>query len=299
MKKSDFDLHMHSFYSDDGEYSPGELVTRCQNAGIHVMAMADHNSVRGVREACEKAAELGILCIPAIEIDTVFESVNIHVLGYGIDIKSEDFGLIEENITRQSKDASWKMFQKTQKLGFTITTEELEALENNENFRGRWTGEMFAEVLLARAEYRDHELLKPYRPGGERGDNPFVNFYWDYFAQGKPCHAEVKYPALAEVLRVIHKNGGKAVLAHPGLYSWKRPEQLGRLLESGLDGVEAFSSYHTTAQAEEYRKKAEKWGLFSSGGSDFHGKIKPSVRLGEFGCPFLAQEMEFTEILRK
>ena len=155
------------------------------------------------------------------------------------------------------------------------------------------------EVLLSRSEYRDHELLKSYRPGGARGDNPFVNFYWDYYAQGKPCHAEVKYPALEEVLRVIHKNGGKAVLAHPGLYSWKRPEQLGRLLESGLDGVEAFSSYHTTAQAEEYRKKAEKWGLFSSGGSDFHGKIKPSVRLGEFGCQFMAREMEFYEILRK
>ena len=299
MKRSDFDLHMHSFYSDDGEYSPRELVTRCQDAGICVMAIADHNSVRGVREACEEAAERGILCIPAIEIDTVFESVNIHVLGYGIDAKSEDFGKIEENITRQSKDASWKMLQETRKLGFSIATEELESLENNVNFRGRWTGEMFAEVLLARAEYRDHELLRPYRPDGARGDNPFVNFYWDYYAQGKPCHAEIAYPEMEEVLCVIHKNGGKAVLAHPGLYSWQQPEQFGRLLESGLDGVETFSSYHTAAQAEEYRKKAEKWGLFSSGGSDFHGKIKPSVRLGEFECPFLAQEMEFYEILRK
>lgn len=42
---------------------------------------------------------------------------------------------------------------------------------------------MFGEALLKDERYVDHELLKPYRSGGSRSDNPYVNFYWDYYVQ--------------------------------------------------------------------------------------------------------------------
>src|SRR5699024_67151 len=101
------------------------------------------------------------------------------------------------------------------------------------------------EVLLGKEEYQDAELLKPYREGGRRSDNPFVNFYWDYYAQGKPCYTEIVYPSLEETIQLIHQAGGKAVLAHPGNNLKGCFERFDEMVALGLDGVEAFSSYHS------------------------------------------------------
>ena len=93
-----------------------------------------------------------------------------------------------------------------------LKKEQLDALSSN----GVYTGEMFGEALLKDERYVDHELLKPYRSGGSRSDNPYVNFYWDYYAQGKPCYTEVIFPSLEKTIQLINDHGGVAVLAHPG-----------------------------------------------------------------------------------
>ena len=77
MKK--LDLHMHSKYSDDGQYEPIELLKMCKAAGLDMMAIADHNSVRGSRIALRHQQEYGITCIPAIEIDAVSQDVGYHI----------------------------------------------------------------------------------------------------------------------------------------------------------------------------------------------------------------------------
>lgn len=97
-------------------------------------------------------------------------------------------------------------------LGFDVDQVALDALSDN----GVYTGEMFGEVLLNDQRYNENTLLKPYRSGGERGDNPYVNFYWDFYAQGKLCYTEIVYPTLKEVIDLIKGHGGIVVLAHPG-----------------------------------------------------------------------------------
>ena len=99
MGKSTIDLHMHSCYSDDGEFSPEELVWKCKSHGIKIMAITDHNCVRANGPAERTAAEAGIIYVPAVEIDCTFQGVNLHVLGYGIDYGSPDFQLIENDIS--------------------------------------------------------------------------------------------------------------------------------------------------------------------------------------------------------
>lgn len=115
------DLHMHSLYSEDGEFSPEELVGMCADKGITMMSVTDHNTVRGNEEAKKAAERTGLCYIPGIEIDCVFEKVNFHVLGYDIDFKSSDFACIEKNVEDQSQEASIKMLEKTRDLGFCIT----------------------------------------------------------------------------------------------------------------------------------------------------------------------------------
>lgn len=80
----------------------------------------------------------------------------------------------------------------TNMLGFDVDQAALDALSDN----GVYTGEMFGEVLLNDQRYNENSFIKPYRSGGERSDNPYVNFYWDFYAQGKPCYTEIVYPTL-------------------------------------------------------------------------------------------------------
>lgn len=278
------DLHMHSSYSDDGEYSPQELVRKCFDAGIRVMSVTDHNCVRANAEAEEAAGAKNIRYIPGVEIDCIFQGINFHVLGYGIDYKSHDFEEVERNIERQSFQASMERLTLTQALGFHVTENDMWALAKDRYQKDIWTGEMFAEVLLSRPEYQNHPLLKPYRPGGYRGDNPYVNFYWDYYAQGTSCYVEIEYPKMKEVIDLIHANGGFAVLAHPGVNLKEKLYLLDDIMILGIDGIEAFSSYHTKEQAEFFYAAARERHLVTTCGSDYHGKTKPAIRVGEHHC---------------
>ena len=246
MNKSYIDLHMHSLYSDDGEFTPTQLVEMCHEAGVKIMAIADHNWVKAIYEAKKKAEELKIKYIPAIEIDCTYKGINLHVLGYGIDYTNPAFNQLGEDILKQELNCSLKKLELTNQLGFDLKKEQLDALSSN----GVYTGEMFGEALLKDERYVDHELLKPYRSGGSRSDNPYVNFYWDYYAQGKHCYTEVIFPSLEKTIQLI----------------------------------KCFSSYHSLETNDYFYQKAKELDLLFTCGSDFHGKTKPAIHLGENGC---------------
>lgn len=286
------DLHMHSKYSEDGEFTPSELVRQCAEKGVRVMSVTDHNCAKANEEAANAAKQNGITYIPGIEIDCAFQDTNFHVLGYGIDFRNSDFEAIERNIDDQSLQASLDRLTETQALGFgNITEKNMWALSKNNYWKGSWSGEMFAEVLLAMPEYADHPLLKPYRPGGERSDNPYVNFYWDYYSQGKPCYAKIDYPAMEEIIDIIHRNHGAAVIAHPAVNLKGKDFLLEDILNLGIDGIEAFSSYHNLRQAAYYYKIAQERNMFVTCGSDYHGKTKPSIGIGQHNYPIPYEEM--------
>ena len=290
--KSTIDLHVHSYYSDDGEFSPEELVEKCKCHDIKIMAIADHNCVRANEAAQRKALTAGIIYIPAIEIDCTFHGINLHVLGYGIDYNSPDFEIIEANISEQSSEASQKMLLATQRLGFDICESDMVPLAETMYWEDRWTGEMFAEVLLNKPEYNNHHLLQPYRQGGSRSDNPYVNFYWDFYSQGKPCYVEIVYPPLEHVVEIIHRSGGKAILAHPGVNLGDNSQLLKDIVSKGIDGIEAFSSYHSPSQSVNFYNQAKNYHILVTCGSDYHGKTKPEVFLGQHGCLSSDEEMK-------
>jgi len=290
--KNYIDLHMHSTCSDDGEFTPTELVRQCKEAGVRVMSITDHDSARANTEARAEAEKLGIKYISGIEIDCRFRGINLHLLGYGFDDSSSDFVVLENHILSGERIASRERLVLTRKLGFDISAEELNAESNIDDGTGVWTGELFGEILLEKPEYLEHPLLLPYRAGGERSDNPFVNFYWDYYSQGKPCYVEVDFPTIEEAIAIIKDNGGKAVLAHPGNNLKGRYELFDEIVNTGIDGVEVFCSYHDEKVAQYFYEQAKKHSLIITCGSDYHGKTKPSVKLGETGCWIDPQQIE-------
>lgn len=285
------DLHMHSLYSEDGEFSPADLVNKCADLGISRMSITDHNCVKANFEAEGLAEKKGIAYVPGIEIDCVYEGNGFHVLGYGIDYRSADFERIEKNIRSQSFEASLKMLERTQTLGFHVTENDMWNLSKNSYWSETWTGELFGEALLMNPAYKDHPLLAPYRSGGARGDNPYVNFYWDFYAPDKPCHVEMHYPKMREIIDLIHDNHGFAVLAHPGVNLKGKQHLLPEIAHLGMDGIEAFSSYHLPDQASGFCSVAEQYQLFITCGSDFHGKTKPSIKIGNHGCTIFDENL--------
>jgi len=282
--KSYIDLHMHSIYSDDGEFSPADLVRMASEAGIRIMAITDHNCARANEEAEKSAENYNIRYIKAIELDCTYHDIDLHLLGYHINYKSPDFEKIENNIQNQSRKTSVENLRLTREFGFDVSEEELNAISEKGYWKDIWSGEMFAEVILGKKEYLDYEILRPYRSGGTRSGNPLVNFYWDFYSQGKPCYAKMFFPPLEDAISIIKDNGGKAVLAHPGNNLKNRYELFDEIVKLGIDGVEAFSSYHDKPSSEHFYNEALKHNLMITCGSDFHGKVKPLVRLGESGC---------------
>jgi len=274
------DLHMHTHYSDDGEYTPTQIVQMCYEKGVKIMAISDHNSVKAIGEAQREAEKLGLLYIPAAEFDCHFNGLNLHVLGYGFDYKQPIFYEIEENILTQELANSDLKLKLTNALGFEISKEQLDKVSKN----GVYTGECFAEVLLSDPQYDHHEILKPYRKGGNRDSNPYVNFYWDFYAQGKPCYTEIKVPTLDEITKIIHDMKGVAVLAHPGNNLKGQFYIIDQMFQTGIDGVEAFSSYHNDETNQYFYNKAIRFDKLITCGSDFHGKTKPSIQLNQTGC---------------
>ncbi|QNM12906.1 MULTISPECIES: PHP domain-containing protein [Bacillota] len=273
------DLHMHSIYSDDGVYTPTELMKMCKDAGLQIVAIADHNSTKAIPEARNAAEKLKLTYIPAIELDCTIHGVDLHVLGYGIDENNQALLDNAEYVKKQAQNVGKEQIEKVKALGFYIDEDACYALSHE----GVITGEIIAEVALQ--DERNHPLMKEYLPGGSRSDNPFVNFYWDYCAQSKPAYVPIHYISLKEAVDMIHAAGGIAVLAHPGNNTKENLSLIDAIFAYDVKGMEVYSSYHSPEQIAFYKDYAEQHYLMITMGSDFHGKTKPSIALGGSHCP--------------
>ena len=282
MRRIKVDLHIHSNISNDGDFSPAELMKMCSKAGIKTAALADHNSVRGVAEAIKEGEKFGVKVIPAIEIDCTYKEYNLHVLGYNIDYNNKIFEKIEKNVFEQELKAGDKRMALVKEAGIFFDEEKVRKL----SYDGTITGEMIGEAAIEDERNRENPLITPYLEGGTRSNNPYVNFYWDWCSKGKPAYVPIKYITLKEAIDIIHKTGGKAVLAHPNNNIGMNEEIFKKIAAEGIEGVEVFSSYHSKENAEFFLKMAEKYNVSVTCGSDFHGKTKPAIKLGEMGNLF-------------
>lgn len=279
---SKIDMHVHSNCSNDADFDPEVLINMAKENNVQVFSIADHNSVKAYhRFNYLNVKDLKI--IPAIELDCTIDNTNLHVLGYNIDVFDPIFEKISNDIDNQEIEASQYRLAKIRELGIIVNEDKINKLAIN----GIISGEMIAEVALNDPLNQDNELLKPYREKGSRADNPYVNFYWDYCAQNKIAYAKVNFNSLQETVDIIHKTNGIAILAHPGNNIHEDEELLAKIMNSGVDGIEVYSSYHNDEKIAFYLQKAKEYQCLITCGSDFHGKNKPKITIG---CVKVADE---------
>jgi 3',5'-nucleoside bisphosphate phosphatase len=272
------DLHMHSYYSLDGEFSTKDLLALCQEQNLTTVSLTDHNSVRGVGEAVDLGSSAGITVIPGIEIDCIYNGIDLHLLGYNIKWDSRDFSRLEDEVHHRIMNAFPEMIRLLKKEGIAVDETEVIALA-----KGRPPcAEQIAEALVTNPSYHSNPLIEPYLPGGSRSDMPYINFYHDYFAQGRPAYVKINYMPYNEAIEMIKDQDGIPIVAHPGVNLRNQEDVITELLDQGALGLEAFNNYHDYDQINFFAGIAAKRKLLITCGSDFHGKNKPLIKPGLF-----------------
>lgn len=276
---NDFDLHMHSNYSSDGQLTPAQLIEIAKSKDLKTIALSDHDCIYGVKEMMALGKENGIDVIPAIECSTNIGDSDIHLLGYGIDLEDAYFLNLTDYTKKKLMDAFHERVLKfKEKYGIEIDEKQVIEDSHGEN---PWF--LMCDQIFNDPRYQTIEDFKDYIPGGKRSDPAPVNFFWDKCQPGSDLFVYFGMPDFTETVKKIHKAGGIAVVAHPFNSFYKKEEMLKVLLDSGVDGIEAYSNYHTPEQNAYYERFAKEHHLLITCGSDFHGEKKPSIQMGEYG----------------
>jgi hypothetical protein len=273
------DLHIHSHYSNDGEFSIPEIIQMCYDLQLDACSITDHNSVAGSIEAESLIANQGgINFIPGIEVDCNYRGTDLHLLGYQVDLRSDDFSVLEGSVRQQHLDAIPHMLENLEKLGIPVDQDELMRASGGDPP----SGELIGELLLKNPEQHSNPRLLPYLAGGERSDMPLINFYLDFFAQGKPAYVKIDHLEFKDAISLVRDNGGIPLVAHPGLNLQGREEDAAELLDHGAAGLEVFNNYHSKEQMALFADLTLQRGAMMSCGSDFHGKNKPLISIGQY-----------------
>lgn len=259
------DLHVHSNYSD-GSNTVEEIVEIAKEKGVTLLGLVDHDTVRGIGHAQQVGKQRGITVIPAIEISAYDFQRNrkVHILGYNFHKEAKHIQqLCEPLLQRRHANSLWQIEQ-LQKNGYQI---ELEAVLK----KASQGGTIYKQHIMA-CLTNDHFTTPAYK-----------KLYKVLFKGDGICARDIEYIDAIEAVRAIKKDGGLAVLAHPGqLDSF---DIIQELVQNGLDGIERNHFDHSVEDIEKVEDYAEEFGLFLTGGSDFHGDFGKSIQIGELACP--------------
>ena len=256
------DLHTHSTKSD-GTCTPGELIHIASTIPLSAIALTDHDTLDGLKEAEQAASTCGIRFIPGIELEIQHQPGEFHLLGLGIgkwENSSLDRTLGTLRNYRNSRNS--EMIRLIQNDGIDLTEEEL-----NQTAGGR---------IIARPHFAKLLVEKKVAKSMRHAFDKFLGVEQKYYVPKKVM-------ALEDGIRLIKAAGGYAVVAHPlSLYlSWgKMPERFALWKEMGVEGIEAWHSGVNENQGKRFQKLAENLGLFVTGGSDFHGENRKDRKLG-------------------
>ena len=271
------DLHTHSTKSD-GTYTPAQLVDYAARKGLSAIALTDHDTIDGIGEAMQAAADLrreneSVLIsspvyrivpevIPGVELSTELDGKSIHIVGLFIDYKSKAFSDRLKEFLDSRYYRNRKMCRLLTEGGYPVSYEELE--------------KMFPDTVIARPHFArylmEHGMVSSI-------EEAFRNLIGDDCPYYVPREKITPHDAV----RYLVKFGCLPVLAHPLQYKLSNQDLealVSSLKKEGLAGIEIYYPSHRPSDTAALGRLALKYGLLPSGGSDFHGDNKKNLDLG-------------------
>lgn len=247
------DLHLHSTASD-GVKSPVEVVEMAHKNGVEVMALTDHDTVAGLRQARKRAQELGIRFIDGVELSVTWSGKTIHVVCLALK-KMDAFEALTVKLCQMRDERARAMAAKFDAMGIYNTYEQaLELAGNPLNLSRRH----FALALV------------------QRGTVGTEDAAFDRYLKDDGCaFVKTNWMSLSEAMTLIRETGGIAVMAHPGRYTFPEGKTTYDLLTEfkalGGDVIEVTTGSHFSEENERYTRVAVNMGFWASTGSDYHG----------------------------
>ena len=251
----EIDLHIHTT-SSDGTCTPREAVKRASVLGLRAIAITDHDTISGHREAITAGKEFGVEVVPGIEVSTKYGAA-VHILGYYIERLVPTLAeMINDRDIRNEKIASLMEAD-----GLPVSYMEMKKRFGEAIGRPHF-GRILVELGLA-----------------ESVSDAFCR----YLGKDKRYFVPRRIVDLDSSVEAIAHSGGVPVLAHPFQYK-KNDAELRELIERcvahGLRGIECRYSGYDAQQVAYLERLAEEYSLLKTGGSDFHGEYKPLINLG-------------------
>ncbi len=256
-----FDLHVHSTASD-GNLDPADLVSHATALGMTALAITDHDSVAAIPEALAVARDTDLTVIPGVELSASWEELDVHILGYFIDI--DDASLLARlTELRQARLARARhMVERLRSAGLKVSIEDVLSLAEG----GSVGRSHVARALVEQGHAEDTS-----------------DAFRRLIGRGRPHYVPKPVAEPEMVVRTIVEAGGLPVLAHPGITGVDG--LIPQLVSVGLRGIEAYHGEHTPEQCGYYASIAAEHGLLVTGGSDFHGEGAPGSGMGEVQMP--------------
>ena len=256
------DLHVHTLASD-GSDTPVDVVRMAAELGLRAIAVTDHDTFAGLPEAIEAGARYGVEVVPGVELSTIYDGVEVHVLGYYMDAGHPRLRAMMARATAERNARNETMVQRLHDAGYPVTMDALHA-------------EFPGQTMLGRPHISEYLMRRGYVASVQDGMKNLLG-------RGKPFYVARYNIPLEESVETLRAAGGLPVVAHLFKYRYT-PEQLTAMVDAaaaaGAVGLEAMYTNYTPAQEQAVRVLAAERGLLCTGGTDYHGARKPDIALG-------------------
>ena len=255
------DLHTHSYFSD-GTLTPEELIALAVKKGLSAIALCDHNTVDGLKSFSKAAQNKNISAVLGAEFSVDYCGKELHLLGLFIPLCAcEKVTNLMTDIIKQKEESYKDLINTLNVNGYKVDFEKIKNSTPNGKFnRAHIAAELLKGGYVKSVKEAFETLLSA-----------------DYGYYKEPERLDVFF-----MLDFLTKLNAVPVLAHPfiNLSEQELAEFLPKAKKAGLVGIECYYSLHTAEQTEKAKALADANGLKYSGGSDFHGEIKPDISLG-------------------
>ncbi len=261
------DMHIHTIASD-GTFTPEEVVKRAKSFGMKTIAITDHDTVDGLAEGKKTADEVGIEFIQGIEISCNVDNLEVHILGYFLNLEDEEFLAELEELKKARENRNKKVVEKLEKCGIVMDMEKVKNMA---------PGNIISRVHIA-------NYLVEIGAASSKNDA-----FEKYLGKNGAAYIPKENFPPERAVRMLHANGAFISMAHPKLITQNDgllENMISELKKLGLGGLEAIYGTFTPAEKRKYKKMAKRHSLLVTGGSDFHGANREGVDIGDTGLEY-------------
>ncbi|UZP65991.1 PHP domain-containing protein [Desulfovibrio mangrovi] len=261
MTRTYIDLHTHSTASD-GSDTPEELIVLAHKAGVTTLALTDHDTTDGLEEAMDAGRKLGVNVIPGCELSVRTEYGELHIVGLWLNPEAPKLRRAMQELQDHRTTRNVRIVEKLQELNIPITYDEVLQVAGTGSVGRPHIAHVLIQKGFAHSMYNAFEVYL-----GDKG----------------LAHVPKKVLSPKEGVELLKEEGATVSLAHMFLHGYPREwleDMIATLSGFGMDAIEAYHSEHDDRSTRKAVDLAARHGLALTGGSDYHGAIKPDIRLG-------------------